>query len=115
MADQFPKFLEKQFLKWQNESGERKTLDEFAIYLGISRPLLSMWMNGTRRPGSENIVLLVEIFGLEVYDALSLPRPDPFLSYAKQAISRLNERQKKKLTEQIDQYLRENEKRTLRP
>ena len=106
----FPDFLTKQFLNWQAKQGKRKSLDDFAVFLGISRPLLSMWMNGSRRPGSENIKLLEEIFGIEAYDALNLPRPDPFVLYVQQAATNLKDNQKKKISEQIAKYITTNEK-----
>lgn len=77
----FPDFLTRQYLAWQAKEGTRKTLEEFAAYLGVSRPLLSMWLNGSRKPGTDNIKLLAEIFGEGVYDSLDLPRPDPDLNY----------------------------------
>lgn len=106
----FPEFLTKKYLDWQATIGERKTLDEFAIYLGISRPLLSMWLNGTRRPGIKNIELLAELFGVDVYDALDLPRPDPFVAYVQGTSERLKDNQKKKIAEQIAKYITANEK-----
>ena len=75
----FPNYLEQQFLAWQQRKGKRKTLDDFAYHLKISRPLLSMWLKGNRRPGSKKIEFLAELFGPEVYDALNLPRPNPDL------------------------------------
>jgi len=74
----FPEFLEKKYLEWQLAAG-RKTIVEFSAFLGVSQPLLSMWMNGKKRPGVENIKILSEIFGLEVYDSLGIDRPNPYL------------------------------------
>lgn len=50
-----PEFLTQSFLIWQAEKGERKTLEDFADYLGVNRSLLSYWMNGKRVPSEENI------------------------------------------------------------
>jgi len=61
----FSEFMNKKFVEWQAQLGKRKTLEEFASFIGVSRPLLSMWMNGTHTPGNENIKLLNEIFGQE--------------------------------------------------
>jgi len=59
--------------------GQRKTLEDFADYLGISRPLLSFWINGKRVPNEENIEKISLRFGNEIYDVLDLPRPNPYL------------------------------------
>jgi transcriptional regulator with XRE-family HTH domain len=79
MSYTFPNWINFQFVQWQAKQGERKTIQEFAAYLGVSRPLLNMWMNGNRKPGIENIKILAEIFGNDIYDALDLPRPNPHL------------------------------------
>lgn len=78
----FPEFLEKKYLEWQLKEMGRKTIVQFAAYIGVSQPILSMWMSGKKRPGTENIKLLAEIFGDEVYDALGLSRPNPYLQTA---------------------------------
>lgn len=56
----FPEYLEKKYLEWQNSLGRRKTVEEFAAWLGVSRPLMTMWLNGKRRPGAENLLALIE-------------------------------------------------------
>ena len=45
----FPEWINKMFVEWQAKQGKRKTIEEFAVYLGISRPLLNMWMNGNKK------------------------------------------------------------------
>jgi transcriptional regulator with XRE-family HTH domain len=77
--NKFPNYLTKKFLEWQTELGARKTLEEFADYLNVSRPLLSFWMNGKRIPNAENLENISNILGNEIYDALDLPRPNPHL------------------------------------
>lgn len=80
LMSSFAAWITQRFLDWQSSTGRRKTIDEFAAYIGVSRPLLNMWMNGNQpRPGKANIKLLAEIFGDELYDVLELPRPDPLL------------------------------------
>lgn len=100
----FPEYLERQYLKWQHDQGKRKSLDEFAAYLGISRPLLSMWMNGTRRPGNENIILLAHTFSDDVYDALELPRPNPYLQRINDLFERLSPEHQQRLAEDAERY-----------
>lgn len=104
----FPDWISRQFVLWQAEQGKRKTIDEFAAYIGISRPLLNMWMNGNRKPGTENIKLLEEIFGVEVYDALDLPRPNPYNQIVDRVWEFIPEELQRRMSEEVAQYETEN-------
>lgn len=104
----FPEFLEKKYLEWQVNVG-RKTIIEFAAYIGVSQPILSMWMNGKKRPGVDNIKLLAEIFGVEVYDSLGLPRPNPYLQRVNRVWEFLSEDDQKKIAEDAEKYEAKNE------
>lgn len=107
----FPEWITQKYLEWQAQQGKRKTVEEFAAYLGVSRPLINMWMNGDKpRPGTANIKLLAEIFGNEIYDVLDLPRPDAFMTYIQKTSPNLKENQKHKIQEQIAKYITANEK-----
>lgn len=54
----FPAYLEKKFIEWQMKQGKRKTVAEFAAYLGVSQAVISLWMNGSRTPNKQSIELL---------------------------------------------------------
>lgn len=66
----FKEFIEKKYLEWQNEQGKRKSVAEYAVFLGVSQPLVSMWMNGSKKPGKGNIKALYDIYGEEVIEVL---------------------------------------------
>jgi transcriptional regulator with XRE-family HTH domain len=102
----FAKWLEKAYLTWQAEKGKRTSLQEFADYIGYSRPLISLWMAGQRLPTNDGIKKLAELFGPEVYDALKLPRPDPMLQRLTKNWSDIPEKIRKNLLEQVDQYVK---------
>lgn len=106
---QFADFLEKQFLRWQQEQGKRKTLDEFADHLHVSRPILSLWLSGKRKPGAENVRGLALVLGLEVYDVLGLPRPDADLHYLTTHWDEIPPAERKAIREQAERYLADNE------
>ncbi len=72
----FTQWLEEQYVKWQASIGRRVQLDEFAEYLGISRPLLSHYMNGVRRPSAATVKKLADTLGADIYDALEMPKTD---------------------------------------
>lgn len=117
----FPDWITRKFLDWQAQQGKRKTVDDFAAYIGVSRPLLNQWMNGNiPRPGRENINRLAEIFGFEIYDVLELPRPNPLLHKISKIWERIppdKQQQLAELAEKIEmkndaQRLQDTSKRT---
>ena len=99
---EFKRFLELRFLDWQKESGGRRTVEEFAKYIGVGKSTLSMWWNGERVPQGENIHKLSLIFGLEVYDALGLERPDEGLHYVIRAWPDLPQEERAKFISQLE-------------
>jgi len=76
---EFSQWLEQQYIDWQRREGCRKTATEFAAWLGIGNATVNQWLNGDARPRPEFAFKLAKCLGLEVYDRLALPRPDPLL------------------------------------
>ena len=115
----FKQYLEMKFLDWQTQAGTRKTVAEFANYLGVSQSTVSAWWNQTRNPEGENLRKLADKFGLEVYDVLALPRPDADLHYISANWDRISPEDRRVPREQAEKYLEENEskraRRTRRP
>jgi transcriptional regulator with XRE-family HTH domain len=105
----FPEFLEKKYLEWQLKEEGRKTIVQFAAYIGVSQPILSMWLNGKKRPGVENIKLLADIFGFEVYDALGIKRPNPYLQRINRVFEFLPEEMQQRIAEEAERYETKNE------
>lgn len=97
----FPEYIEIKFLEWQKSLGKRKNIEDFAAYIGVSQATLSQWMNGKRTPGGENIRLLAEIFGNEVYDIFNLPRPNPYLQTAINNWEFMSEEKQEKIARMI--------------
>lgn len=109
----FPKFLENKFVEWQHREGERKTIADFANYLGVSQAVISFWMNGSRKPNPTSIELLVKTFGLEVYDALGLPRPNEDLYIIEKIFDHLPPTLQRSLREQAETYVTKNLKKKI--
>ena len=105
----FPQFLELKFLEWQKQQGGRKTVKEFAAYLGVSQSTISTWWNEDRRPEGENLVRLANKLGLEVYDALGKPRPDIDFHYIQSNWEDLTPDQRLALREQAANYAAQNQ------
>lgn len=77
----FSDWLTQKYLDWQQSSGERKTISQFAEWLGVRQPTLSEWMSGKYIPrGSKNVSSLAGKLGDDVYEVLGFPRP-PLPSY----------------------------------
>lgn len=107
----FRQFLELKFLQWQQESGGRKTVLEFAKYIGVSQSSISMWWNGDRLPEGANVQKLAKKLGLEVYDVLNLPRPDADLHYLTREWDNLSPEARRALREQAEKYAIQNDAR----
>lgn len=101
--------MEIKFIEWQRREGERKTVLEFADYLGSSQQTVSSWMNGSRKPTGDSIRLLAEKFGLEVYDILKIPRPDAGLFYLQKIWGQLPPEERRAILEKAERYVAENE------
>jgi len=100
----FATWLEIAFLRWQTENKKRASLQEFADYIGYSRPLISMWLGAQRLPAEGGIERLADLFGLEIYDTLGLPRPNPYLQKINQIFERLSPEYQQKLAEDAEHY-----------
>lgn len=107
--EKFSDWVTRKFVEWQAAQGKRKTIEDFAAYLGTSRPLVNMWMNGNKKPGVENIKLLAELFGNEIYDVLDLPRPNPHLQKINRLWEFLPEEIQIKLAKETEKYETQNE------
>jgi transcriptional regulator with XRE-family HTH domain len=73
---EFKEWIFKKYLDWQAEIGVRKSMSEFANYLGVSQQTISVWMNGRGTPSGKNVYKLGAQLGWELYDMLGLPRPE---------------------------------------
>jgi len=111
----FRQFLEIQFLEWQQRSGGRKTVFQFAEYLGVKQQTVSNWWNETRMPQGENVRKIAEKLGVEVYDVLGLPRPDPDLFYIQGVWDELTPEIRKAVREKVEGYAIKNEQQQNRP
>ncbi len=99
-----PEYLTKKFLDWQAAEGERKTLEDFADYINVSRPLLSFWMNGKRIPNKEACEKISIKLGNEIYDVLGKPRPNPYKQVIDRVWDFIPEEIQKRLSDEAEKY-----------
>lgn len=111
-----PAVLEKALIEWRGQQTRKRlstSLNSFADYLGYSRPIVSLWLDGDRRPTQENAEILlpklVELIGDEAYDAFGIPRPDPDLQILTRIWPHLSEEARHTLRQQGEKYVTENE------
>lgn len=106
----FSQFLERKYLEWQQREGGRKTVKEFAAYIGVSQSTISMWWNEDRKPEGDNLRKLAEKLGIEVYDILGIPRPDSDLLYLQSIWQDLDPEKRRILREQGEKYAAKKKK-----
>jgi len=99
----FSNYLLSKLQEFEKQRGKRTSLDKFADYIGVSRPLVSYWLKGTK-PNLENVKILASKFGPEVYDVLGLPRPDPNLQKINQIWERIPPEKQQRLVEDAERY-----------
>lgn len=104
----FKQFLEFKFLEWQQKEGGRKTVAEFAQYIGVSQTTISGWWNQSHSPEGKNLQKLALKLGLEVYDTLGLPRPDADLYYIQKNWDKAGPETRKQIRDQLEKYMTEN-------
>ena len=76
MQKTFSQWLTNQYLDWQKSEGDRKTVQEFADYLGVVQQSLSGWLNGNNIPKSHKAISrLAAKLGNEVYTLLGMEVP----------------------------------------
>ena len=72
---EFSDWINAKFMDWCGK--RRRTVTEFADYLGVKQPSVSKWMKkGGPTPDMASTLKLAARFGPEVYDVLGLVRPD---------------------------------------
>lgn len=103
----FSSWLLDRYLEWQNELRERKSLTEFAAWIGVSQPVISNYINGKREPGENNAYLFYLKFGEEVYEILDMEPPDFLLRYVSASWPLLPEKTKQGIKDIVKQALEE--------
>lgn len=105
---EFSEFLEMKYLEWQRGLRQRKTVEEFAQFIGVSQAAVSFWMGGKRKPSGDNVKLLASKLGPEVYDVLGLEQPDPDLAYIEHVWGKLPDTFKEYIVDEVERYFAEN-------
>lgn len=70
-------WLKQKYLEWQLSLGDRRSISQFAEYIGVPQPSLSEWMGNKYLPRGTSVAKIAEKLGYEVYDVLGISRPLP--------------------------------------
>jgi transcriptional regulator with XRE-family HTH domain len=108
VAIKLSELLFEKLLVYQQTTGSRKTLKQFAEYIGIGQVSLNRLMNERRSAGEKTVALLAEFFKDDrFYDAVGLPRPDPELKYITRHWGETPDEVRHKTAEEFGRYTTE--------
>ena len=93
--------------EWESSKGKRVTIQEFAAYLEVSQPLLSIWLKGNTKPTEENIKLLASKLGNRIYDSLGITRPNPLHQYITTHWEELPREEQKRISKIVSKYTKD--------
>ena len=68
----FRTWINRQYLQWQIDQGERLTISAFARWLGVPQTVISFYLNGKATPRGKNLIAIGKHLP-EVYEAVGLP------------------------------------------
>lgn len=74
--DAIAAWLNRGLIDYQAQRGTRLTIRDFAEHLDVDYSLLTKWLKGVAAPGNENVVILGNKLGPEIYDLRGWPRPE---------------------------------------
>ncbi|MCE5207218.1 MAG: hypothetical protein LLG42_02790 [Chloroflexi bacterium] len=65
-------WLQSKFEGWRYQKGVRKTLTEFAAYIGITEERLLAFLDGSELPKGANLAKLGGTLGFEIYELMGI-------------------------------------------
>jgi len=90
MSNATKTWLEAKYVEWRNKQPRGQDgVSHFAAHLGISRNTLTNWLNRGQTPEKAQVERLAQL-GIEIYDLLGVPRPDPALQQVIEAWGKLS-------------------------
>lgn len=79
--EKFKEYLFRKLQEFERDAGHRVSLQDFADYIGVSRPSISLWLQGRVKPSYENAEVLSKRFGPEVLEILEYDVPNPSITF----------------------------------
>jgi transcriptional regulator with XRE-family HTH domain len=98
-------YLLKYLQKWERLEGERKTLKQFSVYLGVSDKSLNHLWRDRRQPSQEIADQIYSVTGdPEIYDLADLDRPDYRLNFIRKNWGQFQDDDKETVMEMLSKY-----------
>ncbi len=72
----FQEWLESKYSEWEKSQSGNQSYYTFARFLDVGHSSLALWISGSAIPEGDDLSKIAGKLGLEVFDALNLPRPD---------------------------------------
>lgn len=72
---EYKNWLMEKFVEWEKKQSRRQSYSAFARYLGVKQPTLTRWLAGDNPPDGDNLRIVAEKLGYEIYDILGIERP----------------------------------------
>jgi hypothetical protein len=97
----FPQWLDIAYEDWRRGRPGRKSVADFARWLGLESGVVHHYLKGRRKPedGSKELLAIAKALGPEVYDTLGYPRPE--LRAAMSVLNKLDESAKEDILTRI--------------
>lgn len=102
-------WLNQKFTEWEQSQGRKQSYYSFARYLEVSQSGLGQWMTGSSVPGGDDLLMIANKLGVEIYDILGLPRPNTEMQRVTVSFASLPQDIRQRLTNAIaeaDQAMR---------
>ena len=75
----FPAWFNRAYKRWNRSQAGEEDFIAFCDLLGYPPPKVLGWLHGEFLPEGPEVLSIAGILGVEVYQALDLPKPDPEL------------------------------------
>jgi transcriptional regulator with XRE-family HTH domain len=75
----FPAWFNRAYKRWSRSQPGEEDFLAFCDLLGYSPSKVLAWLHGESVPEGPEVLSIAGVFGIDVYTALSLPKPDPEL------------------------------------
>ncbi len=111
----FKDWINQKFSAWEKAQGGRQSYYAFARFLGVSQSGLGHWMTGGAVPSGDDLLILADKLGPDVYDSLGLPRPNAEARKVTVSFSSLPPDIRQRLTSALVEIERTQQQHNLKP
>ena len=108
----FTKWFKRKHTQWvRSQPGKKDDFLGFCEFLGYPPAKVLDWMNGSNIPQDTEVLCLAGLFGMEIYQLLCIPEPDPKILENFQAFGNLSGKHRAQIAQAIFESQTEIEQR----